>query len=59
MRLSKTPSWSTKHLNGAFQSFSIARRDASGRFVNDCAPDAQTALRILSTPLPTATKEER
>jgi len=47
------------HLNGAFQSFSIARRDATGRFVNDCAPDAQTALRILSTPLPTATKEER
>lgn len=47
------------HLNGAFQSFSIARRSASGTFVNDCAPDAQTALRMLATPLTTATKEER
>lgn len=47
------------HLNGAFQSFSIARRDASGKFVNDCAPDAKTALRMLSTPLPAPSKEER
>jgi hypothetical protein len=47
------------HLNGAFQSFSIARRDASGRYVNDCAPDAKTALRILSSPVSSAPKEER
>ena len=47
------------HLNGAFQSFSIARRDASGRYVNDCAPDAKTALQVLSTPVTTPTKEER
>lgn len=47
------------HLNGAFQSFSIARRDASGRFVADCAPDARTALRLLATPITAAPKEER
>src|SRR4029453_4790853 len=39
------------HLNGAFQSFSVARRDASGHYVNDCAPDAKGALQILSTPV--------
>jgi hypothetical protein len=47
------------HLNGAFQSFSIARRDASGRFVTDCAPDARTALRLLATPVAASPKEER
>jgi len=47
------------HLNGAFQSFSIARRDASGRFVTDCAPDARTALRLLATPITASPKEER
>lgn len=48
------------YLNGAFQSFSIARRDASGRFVTDCAPDAPTALRLLATPVVTVSpKEER
>ncbi len=50
------------HLNGAFQSFSIARRDASGRFVVDCAPDGATARRLLATPLTPAStprKEER
>ena len=47
------------HLNGAFQSFSIARRDASGRFVTDCAPDARTALRLLATPVTASPKEER
>lgn len=47
------------YLNGAFQSFSIARRDASGRFVTDCAPDARTALRLLTTPVTAAPKEER
>jgi hypothetical protein len=47
------------HLNGAFQSFSIARRDASGRFVTDCAPDALTALRLLATPVTASPKEER
>lgn len=46
-------------LNGAFQSFSIARRGPSGRYVNDCAPDAKTALRLLSTPVSAAPKEER
>jgi hypothetical protein len=48
-------------LNGAFQSFSIARRDASGRFVVDCAPDGATARRLLATPLTPSTpqKEER
>lgn len=48
------------HLNDAFQSYSIARRDASGRFVTDCAPDAETAKRMLAAPLPSASpKEER
>ena len=50
------------HLDGAFQSFSIARRDASGRFVVDCAPDGATARRLLATPLTPAStprKEER
>jgi len=47
------------HLNGAFQSFSVARRDASGHYVNDCAPDAKAALQILSTPVTTAPKEDR
>jgi hypothetical protein len=49
-------------LNGAFQSFSIARRDASGRFVVDCAPDGASARRLLATPLTpgsTPQKEER
>jgi hypothetical protein len=47
------------HLNGAFQSFSIARRDASGRFVTDCAPDVPTALQLLATPVTVPPKEAR
>ena len=46
------------HLNGSFHSFSIARRDASGRFVTDCAADAETARRLLATPVVTAPKKE-
>ena len=40
------------HLNGAFRSYSIARRDAQGRIVTDCVPDAATARELLSEPAP-------
>ena len=36
------------HLNGQFQSYSIARRDSRGRFVTDCAPDPATARKLLT-----------
>ena len=40
------------HLNGAFRSYSIARRDAHGTFTTDCAPDTRTAKQLLQAPLP-------
>ena len=47
------------HLNGHFQVFSIARRDASGRLILDCASDpAHAATPVASSPdaRPTATE---
>lgn len=43
------------HLNGQFQSYSIARRDARGRIVTDCAPDPATARKLLTKPAPSRT----
>jgi len=45
-------------LNGQFQVYSIARRDAKGHFVTECAPDAATARKLLSRPAAPATAWE-
>jgi hypothetical protein len=46
------------HLNGRHMVFSVARRDASGRFTTSCASDSAAAVRILATP-PARDREER
>lgn len=38
------------HLEGRFQVFSVARRDASGRIVTDCAADSVAAVQLLLRP---------
>jgi len=43
------------HLNGAFRSYSIARRDAHGHIVTDCVPDPGTARTLLTEPAPRPT----
>jgi hypothetical protein len=40
------------HLDGAFRMYSIARRGADGKITTDCAPDAETARKLLSQPAP-------
>lgn len=48
------------HLNGRFQVFSIARRDASGRLVLDCASDPAHAARpVAASPQARPRAEER
>lgn len=43
------------HLNGQFQSYSIARRDAKGHIVTDCVPDPKSARKLLTEPAPSKT----
>jgi len=43
------------HLNGQFQVYSIARRDAQGHVRTDCVPDPSTARTLLSEPAPSST----
>jgi len=45
------------HLNGQLQVYSVARRDANGHFVTECAPDAASARRLLTQPVPPAAAE--
>ena len=40
------------HLNGQFQTYSIARRDAKGHIVTDCAADPASAAKLLKQPAP-------
>jgi hypothetical protein len=48
------------HLNGRFQVFSIARRDASGRLILDCASDpAHAALPAVPSPSARPRAKER
>lgn len=42
------------HLNGRHVVFSVARRDASGRFTTSCVHDSLEAARILAGPPPAA-----
>ena len=46
------------HLNGQFQVYSIARRDAQGHIRTDCVPDPRTARKLLSEPAPSSTTWE-
>jgi len=46
------------HLNGQFQVYSIARRDAQGHVRTDCVPDPSTARKLLSEPAPSSTTWE-
>jgi len=39
------------HLNGQYQVYSVARRDAKGHFVTECAPDAAIARKLLTQPV--------
>lgn len=48
------------HLDGRFQIYSIARRDANGNITTDCASDLEAAKKLLSEPAPpTREREER
>lgn len=47
------------HLNGRHQVFSVARRDASGRFTTGCASDSAAASRALTAPPPVRQWEEK
>jgi hypothetical protein len=47
------------HLNGRHQVFSVARRDASGRFTTSCASDSAAASRVLFTRQPVRPWEEK
>jgi len=46
------------HLGGRFQVYSVARRDAHGRFVTDCSLDPAAARKVLSAPAPAAARRE-
>ena len=46
------------HLDGRFQVYSIARRDANGRITTDCAPDLEAAKTALSQPAPVQPERE-
>ena len=46
------------HLNGQFQVYSIARHDAKGRIITDCAADPATARKLLKEPAPSRTDWE-
>lgn len=45
------------HLNGQLRVYSVARRDAKGHFVTECAPDPATARKLLAQPAPAAAPE--
>ena len=48
------------HLDGRFQVYSIARRDANGNITTDCDSDLEAIKKLLSTPAPTTrVREER
>jgi hypothetical protein len=47
------------YLDGRFQVYLVARRDANGRIVTDCAPDYESAKRIVTQPTPTPAREDR
>jgi hypothetical protein len=48
------------HLDGRFQVYSIARRDANGNITTDCDSDLESIQKLLSTPAPTTrVREER
>jgi hypothetical protein len=46
------------HLDGRFQVYSIARRDANGNITTDCASDLEAAKKLLSQPAPTTRERE-
>jgi hypothetical protein len=46
-------------LDGRFQVYLVARRDASGHLVTDCAPDYESAKRLATQPAPPVAKEDR
>src|SRR6185295_4093838 len=45
------------YLDGRFQVYMVARRDANGHVVTDCVPDAESVKRVLSQPAPARAKE--
>ncbi len=48
------------HLDGRFQVYSIARRDANGNITTDCDSDLESIQKLLSMPAPTTrVREER
>ena len=40
------------HLNGRFDIYSVARRDANGHITTDCAHDLEAAKKLLAQPAP-------
>ena len=40
------------HLNGRFQMYEVARRDANGHFTTDCVSDLDAAKKLLAQPVP-------
>ena len=47
------------YLDGRFEVYMVARRDANGHIVTDCVPDAESVNRIVSQPAPARAKEDR
>jgi hypothetical protein len=48
------------HLDGRYQVYLVAKRDANGNIVTDCAPDLEAARRLLTQPpAKRAVREER
>jgi hypothetical protein len=63
LRVEKIPSCGDiTYLDGRFQVYVVARRDANGRIVTDCAPDYEAAKRLVSDsskPAPARAREAR
>jgi hypothetical protein len=60
LRVEKIPGGGeVTYLDGRFQVYVVARRDANGRIVTDCAPDGESAKRLVTQPTPTPAREDR
>jgi len=60
LRVEKIPSGGeVTYLDGRFQVYMVARRDANGHIVTDCVPGAEAAKQVVSHPAPASVKEDR
>ena len=63
LRVEKIPGGGeVTYLDGRFQVYMVARRDANGHIVTDCVPSYEAAKQLVSDntkPAPARTREER